>query len=129
MSKIKIQDKIIIRNDSLKSLDLNNKKDIDFFINELKIIYEDIWKEFNQINTSIKLPLYIRIDNKDLNKSLDFENTLQNIDLISDYSINKFDQQYIFYEVVFNGTPNSFINILKEQNYEFNTQKKIWILK
>ena len=31
-------------------------------ISQLKIIYEDYWKNENQINTSIKLPLKIAID-------------------------------------------------------------------
>ena len=129
LSRINIQDKVIIKNNSLKNLDLKKENDINFLINELKIIYEDIWKEYNQINTSIKLSLYIRVDNEDLDKSLNFEKTLKKIDLISDYSINKFDKRYVFYEVVFNGTPDNFINILKEKNYKFDTQKKIWILK
>ena len=129
LSRINIQDKVIIKNNSLKNLDLKKENDINFLINELKIIYEDIWKEYNQINTSIKLSLYIRVDNEDLDKSLNFEKTLKKIDLISDYSINKFDRKHVFYEVVFNGTPNNFINILREKNYKFDTQKKIWILK
>ena len=81
------------------------------------------------INSSIKLPLLIKVDNKNFNLSLKFEETLDKIDLISNYSINKFNKDYIFYEVVFNGTPTNFINIMKNENYNLNTQKKIWILK
>ena len=57
-----------------------------------------------------------------------FQKTLNKIDLISNYSINKFDKDFIFYEVIFNGTPKNFINIMNNQNYNFNTQKKIWVL-
>ena len=129
LSKIYIKDKIFIKNDSFKKINLKNENEVEFLINQLKVIYEDQWKEFNQINTSIKLPLFIRVSNKDLTLSLKFEKTLEQIDLIDNFSIDKFDKDHIFYEVIFNGTPNNFIRLMKEKNYKFDTQKKIWILK
>ena len=39
--------------------------EIKEMINQLKIIYEDYWKDSNQINTSIKLPLNIKVNNND----------------------------------------------------------------
>jgi len=47
---------------------------------------------------------------------------------VNDYSIQKFDKQFIFYEILFNGTVKNFINIMENKNYNLNTQKKIWIL-
>ena len=129
LSKIQIQDKIIIKNNSFKITNFDDEIEVQSLINKLKIIYEDQWKEFNQINTSIKLPLFIRVNNNDLEKSLKFEKTLENIDLINKFFINRFDKDYIFYEIIFNGTPKNFINILSEKKYEIDTQKKIWILK
>ena len=57
------------------------------------------------------------------------DKTLDEIDLINSYSINKFDKDYIFYEVIFNGTTTNFINIMNNKSYNFDTQKKVWILK
>ena len=111
------------------NIDLDNNEDLNELIGNLKIIYEDFWKENNLINTSIKLPLLIQVDNNDLNLSSKFEKTLDKIDLISNYSINKFNKDFIFYEVIFNGTSTNFINVMKNENYNFDTQKKIWILK
>jgi hypothetical protein len=129
LSKINIGDKKIIKNDSFEKFDFNDKDQIQSLINELKTIYEDFWKENNLINTSIKLPLIIQVKNADLNLSSKFEESLNNIDLISSYFISKFNKDFIFYEVIFNGTPKNFINIMKDQNYNFDTQKKTWILK
>ena len=98
-------------------------------INDLKIIYEDFWKGNNLINTSIKLPILIQVDSKNFDLSLKFEETLNNIDLISGFSISKYNKDYIFYKLIFNGTPKNFINIMKEQNFDFDTQNKTWILK
>ncbi len=128
LSKINIKDKVLIKNNSFEGIDVNNGDKVENLIEKLKIIYEDIWKEHNQINTSIKLPLMIQVNNQKLDISLKFENVLDNIDLISDYSINKFNKDFIYYEIIFNGTPKNFINIMENKNYNFNTQKKIWIL-
>jgi hypothetical protein len=129
LSKIIIKDKKIIKNNTFKNFNFNDKEKIANLINELKIIYEDIWKDQNQINTSIKLPLLIQVDNKNLNISLKFEKTLDEVDLINSYLINKFDKDNIIYEVIFNGTPKNFINIMSNKDYKFDTKKKVWVLK
>ena len=95
----------------------------------MRIVYDDLWKDYNQINTSIKLPLLIKVNNKDLDISTKFEETLSSIDSVGNYSINKFDKDYIYYEIIFNSTPKNFINIMSNKNYNIDTQKKIWILK
>ena len=56
-----IQNNITIKNQSFSNLDINNELQIKEMINQLKIIYEDYWKDSNQINTSIKLPLNIKV--------------------------------------------------------------------
>ncbi len=129
LSKIIIQGNTVFRNDIFENVNLKNNEEVEHLINELKTIYDDLWKKQNQINTSIKLPLLIRVDNKDLNTSLKFELSLNEIDLISSYSVNKFDKDFIFYEVIFNGTPYKFMEIMAQKNYEIDTQKKVWILK
>ena len=128
LSKIYIEDKKVITSNSFQNINYDNKESLIILINELKIIYEDFWKNHNLINTSIKLPLSIRVDNKDLILSSKFEKTLNEVDLISNYFISKFNKDYIFYEVIFNGTTTKFINLMKDQNYNFDTQRKVWRL-
>ncbi len=129
LSKINVKDIKVIKSHSFENVDLKNKDNLEELINNLKTIYEDFWKENNLINTSIKLPLLIQINNKNYELTSKFENTLNNIDLISYYSISKFNKNSIFYEVIFNGTPKHFLNIMKNNNYDIDTQKKVWILK
>ncbi len=129
LSKIRIKENKVIKSDSFKNINLNNNEDIIMLISDLKIIYEDFWKENNLINTSIKLPILIKVDSKNFGRSLKFEETLDKIDLISTFSIIKFNKDFIFYELIFNGTPKNFINIMKEQNFNFDIQNKTWILK
>ena len=129
LSKINIKEKKVIKSNSFKDIDLKNPDNLKELINNLKVIYEDFWKENNLINTSIKLPLLIQVNNKDFNLSSKFDETLDKIDLINNYSIIKFNKDFIIYKVIFNGTTKKFINIMNNQNYNFDTQKKTWILK
>ena len=91
--------------------------------------YEDFWKENNLINTSIKLPIMISLDNKNFELSFKFEETLNTLDLVNSFTIRKFDKDLIFYELIFNGTTQNFINLMEEKNFSLDTQNKIWILK
>ena len=129
LSKIYNEKNEIIKNNSFKNLDLKNDKDVLFFNNELKNLYEDTWKKINEINTSIKLSIIIKIKNNDLIKSKQFEHDLEDIELVNDYSIQKFNEEFIFYEILFNGTVQNFINIMKNKNYNLNTEKKTWTIK
>ncbi len=129
LSKIIIKENKVIKSNSFKNIDLNNIDNINQLISNLKIIYEDFWKESNIINTSIKLPISIQIDNRNLDLSLKFEETLNQIDLINSFTINKFNKDFVFYELIFNGTPKNFINIMNENNFNFDIENKIWILK
>ena len=124
LSKITIKDKKIIKNNSFSDFDYSNDDEIKVLIGKLKIIYEDLWKDYNQINTSIRFPLLVKVNNQNLDVSSKFEKILNEIDLIGKYSIHKFDRDYIYYEILFNGTPKNFLNIMKNQNYSFDTQKK-----
>ena len=118
----------IIKNDTFKNINLDNETDLNFLIENLKNLFEDTWKKLNEINTSIKVPITIKIKNDDLKKSNNFELFLNEIDMVSDYSVEKFDKEFIFYEVLFNGTVQNFINIMKNNKYNLNTQKKVWMI-
>tara|TARA_B100001057_G_scaffold407218_1_gene420981 strand:+ start:1034 stop:1837 length:804 start_codon:yes stop_codon:yes gene_type:complete len=129
LSRITIKDKVFIKNKSFSNINLNNRDQIELFINELKIIYEDLWKEYNQINTSIKLPLIIRVDNNNSDELSKFENILEQMYLVNDFFIQRFNKDYIYYEIIFNGTAKTFIDAMSKENYKLDTQKKIWIIK
>ena len=74
------------------------------------------------------MSIIIQTENDNLKKSSRFESDLDDIELVNDYFIQKFNNKFIFYEILFNGTVQNFINIMRRKNYNLNTQKKIWIL-
>ncbi len=129
LSRITIKDNIILKNKSFENLNLDNIEEIGEIIQNLKDIYEDHWKNSNQINTSIKLPLSIKVKGADKQKVLSFEKILEKEDLVYDFFINRYDKDYIIYNIIFNGTPNIFLKSMKDGNFIFDTQNKVWILK
>ncbi len=129
LSKINIKDDVFIKNKLYLDFNLNDKNELLIFINEQKKIYEDTWKEYNQINTSIKLQLSVRIDSDDQFRLSRFEKILEDMDLVYDFSIKRFNKDHVFYEIIFNGTPKNFIDTMTLKKYDFDTQRKIWILK
>ena len=49
--------------------------------------------------------------------------------LIYDYYIYKFNNKDNFYKIIFNGSPDYFLKIMKNKNYEFDIQNQIWSVK
>ena len=129
LSRIFIDGDTILKNLSFSKIDIENSVDVKKIIDDLKIDYEDHWKKLNQINTSIKLPIKIKIQSFDNFKISNFEKVLHSTDLIYDFFIIKFDNEYIYYQVIFNGTPNNFLKTMIKKDLNFDTQNKIWALK
>ena len=129
LSKITNKKDVLIKNQSFSNLDLDDNTQVNIIIDELKLIYEDYWKASNQINTSIKLNLDIKVNNSNYIKISNFEKILNETDLIYSYFISKFDQNFTEYRIIFNGTPDTFLKSMNDNNYSFDTENKIWILK
>ena len=129
LSKISFNKNIVIDSQEFTEINLNNAKDLSEFINKLKIIYEDYWKLNNQINTSIKLPLNVSVSSKNNSKISEFEKSLYNSDLVAEFFVYRYDNENIFYKIIFNGSRKNFLNTMSNFGYEFDTQNKIWNLK
>ena len=129
LSRITSKNDVKLNNKTFLGVDLKNFNQRKQIINELKNFYEDGWKKINQINTSIKLPLTIKISTKDNFKISKFERTLSEIDLINNFFIYKFDNDFVYYQIVFNGTPSLFLNLMSDKKYMINTDNKLWVLK
>ena len=129
LSRISTKDNTILKNKTFLDVDISNEKQFSKIIKDLKIVYEDYWKSYNEINTSIKLLLNIRIENNNNMKSSNFEKTLSKTDMIYDFYISKFDKDYTYYEIIFNNSPSVFLKTMNELDYNFDTQNKVWTLK
>ena len=128
LNKINFNQQENFKNISFQNLNIDNDQEANKLIESLKIIYENYWKSENEINTSVKISLTISINN-DNSKISKFEEILNDMDLVYDFSIYKFDNKDSFYKIIFNGSPEHFIKIMKNKNYKLDIQNQIWIIK
>ena len=129
LSKINFNNKKFIDNKTFTNLNFVTMENQNKLIQIIKTTYEDQWKLINQINTSIKLPLTISIENNESLKISKFEKTLTEIDLIYDFNINKFDHKKIIYKVIFNGSPDNFFTTMANFGYQFVFKDQVWVLR
>ena len=73
LSRISIMGKVILKNQTFFETNISKDNQIENIIKDLKIVYEDYWKNFNRINTSIRLSLNIKVENTDNLKISKFE--------------------------------------------------------
>ena len=126
LSKIKLDEKTKIESGVYEDIDFSKEKDIDFIIDSLKTIYENHWKNINKINTSIKLPITVSINSKEYNKITILENSLNELNFVSDFFITKFNNKNIFFKIIYNGSPDKFIIDMKKKGILLNTEEQIW---
>ena len=129
LSKINLNNTLKIQNKNYPKIDILNNNDFFNIVKSLKQLYEDQWKKNNEINTSIKLPLTISINSKKTKKIIELEQVLYSLDLVSDFSILNFNSEIIQYKITYNGTPNIFLNDMREKNLELEIKNNVWTLK
>ena len=109
-----------------ESINFNDENSLDKFIYKLKTYYEDEWKSLNLINTSIKLPITITLPSKQYSKIQLFEKVIENLDLVSNYQVQSFNNKKIYYKIVYNGSPNKFINEMLEKGIIVKKKNQTW---
>ena len=126
LNKINFNQEESLKNISFQNLNIDDYKQADKLIESLKSVYENYWKSKNEINTSVKISLTVSINNNNNSKISKFEEILDNADLVYNYYIYKFNNKDSFYKIIFNGSPDHFLKFMKNKNYEFDIQNKIW---
>ena len=128
-SKIKYGKKNFLSNNIYSLDDIENEEEIEQIILDIKDGFEDKWKLVNKINTSIELPIRLSINAKNTKFSEKLENKLLSIDLISDFSIETFNNKEIIYKIIFNGNPNKLLDIMYLYDFKIDSSKEIWKVK
>ena len=129
LSKINFNDKLIISNSEFTDVNLENIEKIFSIIKELKTNYEDSWKKENVVNVSIKLPLTILIDSKNLKLLKRFEQELNSSDLVYNYYVESITNNETIYKIIYNSTPKKFIKNFEDRNFQIDYNSEIWLIK
>ena len=109
-------------------MDIKDKDLIKDIIKKVKLHFDDIWKDFNEINTSIKLSINLILNSNDADKIFKFENILSKIDDISTFSIKKFDLNKTVYEIIYNTDPNRLIKQFSVYGFEIINDNNRWVI-
>ena len=128
-SKINFENKNMLLNKNFNNIDINNKTFIKNIILEIKNTYEDRWKSLNKLNTTIELPIRLSVDSNNVELSNKLEKTLMNLDFVSDFKIERFNNDEIIYKIIFNSTPQRFLENIMISGFEIDTEKSIWKIK
>ena len=128
-SKIKFKKENLLFNKVQKNFNINNIDDVNELINVLKENYEDKWKSVNKVNTSIVLPVRMSLDSNNYVLTKKFENILKNLDYVSSFRIEKFDNEKMIYKVIFNNNPDIFVEKMLLLNFKIDTSSDIWKIK
>ena len=129
LSKINFNDKLTISNSEFEDFKIENFEQILSIIKNLKINYENFWKKENLVNISIKLPLTILADSKDLKLLKRFEQELNSSDLVYNYYVESITNNETIYKIIYNSTPKKFIKNFKDRNFQIDYTNEIWLLK
>ena len=123
LMKINLNDKLIISN---KKYDIYENQSIENIIQDLKLEFENQWKRLNIINISIKLPITLSINSKNYSLIKKLEKKLYELDLVSSYYIDSFSSEKLIYKIIYNSTPDKFINEFSVSDIKLNTTNSIW---
>ena len=126
LSKIQLNQFLKIDNKTYNNIELSNEKDFNSVLTNLKNSYENYWKNNNQINTSIKLPLTVTVNALKHEKIQMLENSLNKLDLVSSFEISKINNKNIYFKIIYNGSPNKFLNDMKNENIIIMNRNQIW---
>jgi len=129
LSKVNLNNTLKIQNKNYSKINIINEDDFSIIVKNLKQMYEDQWKKNNEINTSIKFPITISINSKKNKKIIELEQKLNNMDLVSEFNILNFNSESIQYKIIYNGTPNIFLNDMKKKNFKLEMKNNIWTIK
>ena len=124
LTRIKFNNEFILLNENFPYKSIND--DIEVIINSLKISYENSWKKINLINTSIKLPITISLDSSKFSLIKKFENKIENMDLVYNYYIESISNNEVIYKIVYNGTPNKFLEEFNPENIKVDLTNNVW---
>ena len=123
LMKINLNNKLIISN---KKFNWDEDDSVEDIIKDLKIEFETHWKKLNVINVSIKLPITLSVKSKDYKLIQELDKKLFGLDLVSSYYIDVFSNEEIVYKIIYNSTPDKFINEFTNSNIKLNTSNSIW---
>ena len=129
LSKINLKNSLKLDNQKFKNFNLNDEENFQVILEKLKTIYENYWKKNNEINTSIKLPLTLSIKSLQYQKIQKIEKLLYKTDKVSSFYISKFNNKNLFYKIIYNVSPKTFLKDFSKEDISLVMENNILVVK
>ena len=111
---------------SNKKFEWDENETVKNIIKDLKFELENQWKKLNIINVSIKLPITLSVNSKNYDLVKALEKKFYDLDLVSNYFVDSFSNEKIIYKIIYNSTPDKFIDEFSNTNIKLNTTNSTW---
>ena len=86
----------------------------------------EFFSEYGSFDVSIKLPITLSVNSKDHKLIKKFDQKIQNLDLVSNFYIHSINNDKLIYKIIYNSTPDKFINEFSNGNIKLNTSESVW---
>ena len=128
-SKVKFDNKFYVLNENISNDNIENDKLLHSLIFKIKNKYEDKWKLINKINPSASVPISLSLEASNIKQSLKLENALSNLDFVSNYEIERFNNNEIIYKINYNSSPKRFLKEIVAFDIKVDTSLSKWKIK
>ena len=127
--KMNLNNNQFSRNISFSKVDLSKDETVNFLIEEIKKNILDLWKELNIVNYDFPLTINIVFNNKNFDSLLSLEKTMNNMQIINEYSIDEMSINKILIRTKYFGNPKKLSEEFSEFDYELKYSNGSWNLK
>ena len=128
-SKIYFEDKFEILSKNFIKKNIEDQTDLNSMILNIKNEYEDNWKSINKMRSSTSVPIRLSVESNNIEKSLQLENVLGNLDFVNSYYVEKFGSDVIIYKVYYSNSPKRFLKDILSHNINIDTSSPNWKIK
>ena len=127
--KTKFEENKMSKNIFYKISKINDKKELNLILIDLKMQITDLWKEANVVNLLLPLSIKIKLENKNLLNLDKLKNALSSISIVDSYFLEEFDINNSYFKIYYYGNPKKLTTELLKFGYKLKNAQGHWELK
>ena len=127
--KTKFEENKMSKNIFYKISNINDKKELNLILIDLKMQITDLWKEANVVNLLLPLSIKIKLENKNLLNLDKLKNALSSISIVDSYFLEEFDINNSYFKIYYYGNPKKLTTELLKFGYKLKNEQGHWELK
>ena len=118
----------ISKNISYKVKNINDKSELNFVAQDLKLKITDLWKSENLINLLIPLSIQFKFKHSNLQNLNKLRKTFKQMGIVDSYILKDFDVNNAFFKIYYYGSPKKLKSEFLEYGYQLENDQGSWNL-